>query len=141
MTNRGKGKNLTDKFNTLGYKFSDESRKKMSEKSKARIREKGYKFSDETKAAWSELRKGKVWGPVKIDARQLVEDWKMFNPSLTEMEHLLSPKIIDGQRFFKNGRLFTYNKGKLSLFKDIKSKEYNVTPQAIKRIIIYEQLL
>ena len=63
MTNKGKGKSDTEKFNTLGYKFSDESRRKMSASSKLRgPRPTGYKHAQETKDNWSKLRKGKSMG-------------------------------------------------------------------------------
>lgn len=140
LTNRGKGKNLSDKFNTFGYKFSEDSKLKMSISAKAREeRPTGYRHSVETKQHWSELRKGKVWGPSKIDPNILADEWKDFTPIMKDMEHLIS--IRPDGIFFKNGRPFTYTRGKLVLFKRLKSKEYGVTPEAIKRIITNERLL
>lgn len=137
LTNKGKGKNDTDKFNTYGYKYSEESKKKMSESAKSRTdRPTGYSHSDETKKKWSELRKGKVWGPTKLDKDQIISDWNDYNPSLQDMQELISKtNNKDGKSYFKNGREFSYMKGKLVLFKRIKSKEYGVTPEAIKGII------
>ena len=136
MTNRGKGKNLTDRFNTLGYKFSAASRNKMSESSKRRVRETGYKHSEDTKAAWSELRKGKAWGPIKIDPVRVVSEWNAFSPAPEDMMHLIAPKTIGtGTEMFRNGKEFSYERGKLALFKRSKSEEYSVSPQAIFRVL------
>ncbi len=140
MTNRGKGRNLSSKFNTFGYKFSESSRKKMSEKSKARTdRKTGHKHSDEVKRHWSDIRRGKVWGPIKVDVQTLLSQWGEFAPSLADMESMVVYR--DDKVWFKNGREFSYPKGKLSLFKRLKSVEYGVTPEAIKRIIVDEQLV
>lgn len=137
---KGKGKNEDCKFNTLGYKFSEESRKRMSESSKKRTyRARGYKHSTTTKSRWSEIRKGRVWGPVKIDSERLISEWNLFSPTLSDMEHMLSTK--DGELYFKNGRKFSYTRGKLVLFKKMKCIEYNTTPEAIKRIITNAKLL
>ena len=142
LTAKGKGKSETCRFNTLGYKFSDESRKRMSESSKARTdRPKGYRHTAETKAKWSERRRGKVWGPVKIDKDKLISEWHAFSPTLEDMKHMVLSVSEDGDVRFKNGKKFSYTRGKLVLFKKAKSIEYNTTPEAIKRIITDEQLL
>ncbi len=137
LTDKGKGKNDTDKFNTYGYIYSEESKKKMSESAKNRKdRPKGYRHSDETKKKWSDLRKGRVWGVVKLDKNQIISDWNNYNPSLDDMQDLISKtNNKDGNTYFKNGREFSYEKGKLVLFKRIKSKEHGVTEEAIKGII------
>jgi GIY-YIG catalytic domain len=143
MTCRGKGKNETSKFNTLGYKFSEASRLKMSISGKNRKnRLTGYKHNDSTKNKWRELRKGKIWGPVKVDKSIVLKEWYDFAPSLSDMEYLISKtNNKNGEQHFNNGRKFTYLAGKLVLFKHIKSVEYNVTKEAIKRIITNESLL
>lgn len=66
MTVDGKGTNKDTKFNTLGRKFSDKSKEKMSanhhSKQPGYINPlKGKKHSAETRAKWSKLRKGKIW--------------------------------------------------------------------------------
>lgn len=135
LTDKGKGKANTTKFNTMGYKFSDESRLKMSISGKLRKnRRTGYRHSDEVKKNWSELRKGKAWGPIKIDKEKLLVEWKMYAPSIDEMCDLF---FIDknGIRRFKNNKIFNYTSGKLLLFQRIKHKEYNVTKEAIKSVI------
>lgn len=141
LTNRGKGKNMSDKFNTFGYKFSEVSKLKMSESAKKRKnRPTGYSHSDHTKLKWSQLRKGKVWCPIKIDPVQLISEWNNFTPSMEELEALKSSTETSVPKF-KNGRLFSYTKAKLILFKNIKSKEYSVSKQAITRIIRNAKLL
>jgi hypothetical protein len=60
MTPTGKGLNEDCKFNTFGYKFTKQSRKKMSETAKGRIPWiKGKHHSEKTKKLFSEQRKGK----------------------------------------------------------------------------------
>lgn len=143
MTNKGKGKNDTNRFNTFGFKFSEDSKLKMSISGKKRAnRLIGYKHNDSTKKRWSDLRKGKIWGLVKVDKENLIKQWYDFTPDINDMIHLISKtKSNNNQLFFHNGRKFSYVKGKLVLFKEIKSVEYKVTKEAIKRIITNEQLL
>lgn len=142
MTNRGKGKNLSNKFNTLGYKFSESSRSKMSNSAKLRTdRPSGYTHTQFTKDNWSKLRKGKVWAPVKVDPTRLIMQWKEFTPDISDMESLACVTNKNGDKCFKNGRLFTYTAAKLVIFKKLKSVEYGVTPEAIKRIITNARLL
>lgn len=57
----GKGNHLSSNFTTRGFKFSEESKKKMSESSKSRTRTTGWKHSDDTKKMWSDKRTGKCW--------------------------------------------------------------------------------
>jgi hypothetical protein len=57
----GSGNHNSPKFTTLGLKFSDETRKKISQKAKGNKRALGLKHKKETKEKWSDIRKGKVW--------------------------------------------------------------------------------
>jgi hypothetical protein len=140
LTNRGKGKNLSDKFNTYGYKFSEVSKAKMSESAKNRTdRPTGYTHSADTKQKWSELRKGKVWRPIKIEPTKLIDEWNNFNPSMEDVEALM--KFKGDVPKFKNGRPFSFIRAKLILFRNWKSKEYGVTTVAITRIISNAKLL
>ncbi len=66
MTESGKGKNKDCTFSTLGYKFSEESKKKMSDSHKKRIEKEGvgfrkgkFKHSKEAREKMSRDRKGK----------------------------------------------------------------------------------
>lgn len=143
VTNRGKGRNNSDKFNTFGFKFNEVSRNKMSESAKARTnRPTGYKHKDSTKQKWSELRKGKNWGPSKVNKDEIISEWHSFIPCQKELDFLISTsENFDGKKKFKNGREYSFTRGKLVLFKKIKSIEYGVTTEAIKRIITDAQLL
>lgn len=58
-TQDGKGLNKDVKFNTLGFVFSDETRKKMSESAKKRGWHGVKKHSEETKKYYSLIRRGK----------------------------------------------------------------------------------
>lgn len=141
LTNRGKGKNLSDKFNTYGYKFSEESKAKMSESAKQRTdRPTGYTHSAYTKQKWSELRKGKAWCPIKIEPSKLINEWNDFNPSIEDMEALIAVSTGDVPKF-KNGRPFSFIRAKLILFRNCKSKEYGVTTAAITQVISNAKLL
>ena len=135
LTNRGKGKNLSNKFNTLGYKFSESSRKKMSQSAKERTdRLRGYKPSNSTRDIWKKQRKGKYFGERKIDSTLLIKEWEEFSPTEDDMNNLIY-KTIDGKSYYRNGREFNHYNGKLQLFKSIKSKELNVSKQAIGNVI------
>ena len=62
----GKGNHLCDTFTTLGFKYSEESRKKMSKSAKARVARlgapfKGKKHSEKTRKNWSKVRKGRLF--------------------------------------------------------------------------------
>lgn len=57
----GKGNHNAPSFSTRGFRFSEESRKRMSESSKKRIRTTGWKHSEVTKKQWSQERIGKCW--------------------------------------------------------------------------------
>lgn len=57
----GKGNHCAPTFTTRGYVFSAESRQKMSESSKRRVRTTGWKHSAEVKKHWSTKRQGKCF--------------------------------------------------------------------------------
>ncbi len=136
MTNKGKGRSDTTKFSTFGCKFSDSSKLKMSDAAKRRIdRPVGYKHSDNTKLKWSRLREGKVWGLVKIDKNILLSEWNNYIPPLEELEALKSPT---NPTKFRNGRTFSHDRGKLAIFIRLKSVDYGVSANAIKRVILNE---
>jgi len=75
----GKGNHLSKNFSTTGYKFSEESRRKMSIASKKRIRPTGWKHSDGIKARWKTIRKNKCYKKPKLSKEQwdlLLELWE-----------------------------------------------------------------
>lgn len=72
----GKGNHLCSSFTTKGFKYSDESRKKMSEKAKARgISDNCLKAcrSKESRRKQSAKRKGICWSPQKLTQEQIDE--------------------------------------------------------------------
>lgn len=143
LTSKGKGKSESQKFNTRGYRFSADSRMKMSESQKKRKdRVRGYKHSIETRKNWSLKRKGKVWGPVKIDRNIVTLDWHKFTPTLEQMLQLVCNLHDSPDRYrFKNNKPFSYSSAKLKLFCEKFAKQFNSTPRAIKRILKNESLI
>lgn len=135
VTPTGKGKNENVRFNTLGFKFSEHSRKIMSDKAKSRKRKTGYKHSEETKAHWRRIRKGRIFAPMKLDHNSLVQEYNMFTPSQSEIDAIPTRTNKKGQTMFINSRPFNLDSAKLHIFAKIKSMEYNVTINAIKRVI------
>lgn len=76
-TETGNGNGIiTEGFTTLGYKFSEESKKLMSDNNWSKRGfdnpMKGKKHSKETKENWSKLRKGKAWSK-KADEKMIRE--------------------------------------------------------------------
>ena len=72
----GKGNHLSEAFTTLGFKFSEQSRKKMSDSAKARGMPRACieaSRSEQSRKKMSEKRKGVRWCPAKID-NSLVEE-------------------------------------------------------------------
>lgn len=137
-TKKGKGRSECDRFNTLGFVFSEESRAKMSASAKRRgPNNKGLKHTKETKQKWSALRKGKCWGPRKLsesDVALILEEYDDFEPSMSQFwDHC--KKSQKGQHLdvfvSGNGKVLT----PLSIFSKLKSQEFDVTPSRIEQII------
>lgn len=135
VTPTGQGRSETCKFNTLGFKYSDASRKKMSEKAKARIRKLGYRHSEELKAHWSKTRKGKIFTTVKISPSALLDDWYTFCPTVEQISSIPTRMNKRGILVFVNSRPYSFNAVKLVLFAAEYCTKYGVTPNAIKRVI------
>lgn len=137
VTPNGKGKNENCKFNTLGFKFSERSRKLMSEKSKARVRKTGYKHSEETKAHWSATRKGKVFCKRKLNYEKLIEDWKAYAPSQELLDSIPRRTNSSGVEVYVNSRPYTIESAKVLLFCKHYALKTNVTAAAVKRALKY----
>lgn len=78
-TRRGKGISECDKFNTKGFVYSSESRRKMSESAKRRTdRLRGFHHSTETREHWSNVRRGICFGKKKLDDAAVCEAYSNF---------------------------------------------------------------
>jgi predicted GIY-YIG superfamily endonuclease len=123
----GRGWNKSKKFTTLGYKFSAESRKKMSLSRKKGIKEGRIIVSrphtEETKKRLSKIRKGKQWGPTKLSLEQVMEIRSLYNKN----DNI--PGVGVTQR---NGVKMSY----IQAFCKKYSPVYNVSVQTIKSIVL-----
>lgn len=146
----GKGNHLAPSFTTLGFKYSDESKKKMSEnnwiKRGGTNPMLGKEHKEETKKSWSDTRKGKCWGPRKIpleDALMIKETYKKDLLVFDDEFIIDMVKKTDRERVGKdpieslkspNGK----HLNKKILYAYYYSKIYNVTRQNILRILSRE---
>lgn len=145
----GKGNHLAPNFTTRNYKFTEKQRLNMknnhwSKRMKNTWTKEGI-HSEEQKEVWSEKRKGKAWGSRKIpreDALKIIEmynnDSIRFNDDFIRQFVKVTHKDKVGELPLEelkapNGK----NLNKLKLFSEYFSKEYDVTPNAIKGIIQY----
>lgn len=123
----GKGNHLCHDFTTKDFKFSEESRKRMSESAKKRVERDGVPFrgcnhTDEQRERWSEQRKGVLPPNTKLDKSTVTQIISIF----------VSNPFIEGVgETMKNGRKMSY----VRAFSLKYGKEYNVTPQQMERII------
>lgn len=123
----GKGNHHAPTFTTKNYKFSDESRRKMSESAKKRIKRdgvpfKGCKHTKETKEALSKKRKGIRYSKTKLtedDVIQILDD------------HHNKPHIDGVGLVMGNGRKMSYNQA----FSKVYGQRYGVTAQCIRLVI------
>jgi hypothetical protein len=144
LTLTGKGLNDIEKFNTYGHKFSEKSKKKMSESAKKRGLNVpiGFKHSEDTKKHWSNIRKNKVYGPIKLTREQWLELYTEFKEDRIQFEseyiarfvkktqklnvcHIAFSELKSG-----NGKPLT----KETLYSNYYAEKFNVTPQAIRVI-------
>lgn len=142
MTEHGRGKNETTKFNTYERKHTEETKKKISEKSKLKKARSGWKHSDESKEKMSKKRKGVVpKHMVKIqDKGSLINSFIGFEydvydvlPFLktTQQREYEEKNTINGDLKFKNG----HSVNKFRVFSLLYSEKLNVTSNCIKRIL------
>tara|TARA_B110000503_G_C7051735_1_gene372635 strand:+ start:72 stop:755 length:684 start_codon:yes stop_codon:yes gene_type:complete len=138
------GKSSGGKFNTLGHKFSDKSKKKMSLSAKIRgPNTTGFKHSKETKENWSKSRKGKVFGTTKLNRDDWIFVYKCFRDDtidfgvdyLKKFVKKTQRRNIDKFEFHElkggNGKPLT----KETLYANYFAEKYNMTQQAMRRII------
>lgn len=142
-TPKGKEKSENCKFNTLGFKFSDKSKKKMSESAKKRGMPKGRKHSDECKKKLSDVRKGKCWGPMAFNyefinqmryefENELIKFDDDFIRAFVKKTHIeLVGKIPINNLIMKSGHKLTYK----SLFIRYYAKKLQKSTAHIKNIL------
>ena len=138
---KGYGHN-SPKFNTLGYQFTEEQRRNMSEAAKKRAQREGHeKRSEICKKGWldpkhrehqSNVRKNKRLTPPKISDDQVDEIRKMWEeerPSITEslVEYNEKQKSLGRMELSPEGH-----------FSRKYASQYNVTPVTIKNIITWK---
>lgn len=142
----GKGNHLSENFTTKGYKFSKETREKMRKNhwsKTGKYKPTGKKHTEETKKTLSEIRKGKSWGPRKIDRDDALMILENFRKDLLDFDTdfiIQFVKKSDRERVGKvgieelkapNGKFLN----KIVLYSEHYSKIYGVTKQAIIGIL------
>ena len=144
LTIDGKGKNKDSKFNTLGYKFSEKSKRKMSESAKKRgPNRKEVIHSESTKARWSEIRKGKSYGPTKLTEKDWLEIYDLYVNDKIQFEKSFVLKFVKkSQKEYYDSLNFSELRGgngkpltKETLYSNYFAEKYNVSQQAIRLIL------
>lgn len=132
-TRTGKGKSDCLGFNTLGFVFSDESRRRMSEAAKRRGPNNiGYRHSEVNKQHWSNLRKGKVWGPVKLNPEDVLEKWNCFEITQSHIDkYCTAGQQLGSQLKSKNGRPLS----KERIFALSMCAIFNASPNGIMKVL------
>lgn len=141
----GKGYGHNDpKFTTLGYKFTNEQRQRMSEAGKKRALREGFETrSKRSKAAWEneeyrkkqiEIRKNKRLRPPKISDEDVVKIRERFH----SMKEYLEKETfrINEARHSKNPSWKKTNKERV--FANMFHKEYGVSSPALYGIVSYK---
>lgn len=150
MTESGGGKNKGVRFNTLGMRHSEKTKKKMR-KAWASRKKKGYsapnkgkKHKTSTLKTLSEVRKGVCWKTSlklnKNDIEEIIQNYKdmsvvipdslILNKVKKSQQHLVGEVDVHNLKS-KNGKYLSYK----TLFCDHVSIQYDVTPQYIRRIL------
>lgn len=145
VTSDGKGLNEGAKFNTLGFVFSDSTRKKMSDSAKKRGHHGVKKHTDETKRIISDMKKDKPNYPSQKITDSDVDDMvRSYNESLLRFEiDYLKTLVKASQREIvtidniydmvgKGGNPIT----PVVLYCHYYAKLYNVTPACIRGYIL-----
>jgi hypothetical protein len=140
---KGYGHNDT-KFTTLGYSFTDEQRKNMSESAKKRALKEGAKArSKRSKAAWEnneyrkkqiEVRKDKRLCPPKISDKDVIKIRERFHSMNDYLEQ--ETHKINKERHLKNPSWKKTNKERV--FANMFHKEYNISSTALHNIVSYK---
>lgn len=140
---KGYGHNSSN-FTTLGYIFSKESRKKMSESAKARAINEGFDVrSKSSKKGWeiggeeyrkhmSNIRKGKRLRQPKISDQQVLEIRKLWEIEKHICENEIS---LYNKEAKKLGRILKTPHGH---FSSKYAKQFNCSTTTIKNIILWK---
>jgi hypothetical protein len=138
------GKAGDGRINTLGHKYTDSSRKKMSDSAKRRGPNTiGFKFSEDTKEKWSEVRKGKRWGKAKLNDEQVLEIYNSFLNDTVKFDIDFVKRYVKSSQhsqidMLSFDELVTKNGLPLSkeaLYCNYYAEMYKVTSSAIRAII------
>lgn len=125
LTFDGTGNNYSKNFTTKGFKYSKESREKMSKAAKGRIPwNKGKKncFSKETIERFSKVRKGVPGRPQKLTMEKVVAIKKLYSSK---------PDIDNVGVIQRNGKPLSYDQA----FSKWQCKTYDVSEVTIRNII------
>lgn len=120
----GKGNHMAPNFTTKDYKFSDESRKKMSKSAKKRIERDGpprCKHTEEQKKKWSKMRKG-VRNTHKLTKEQVIEILTLYRDK---------PDIEGVGKVMRNGVKMSYAQAFAAKY----CEQYSVSKQCLRLII------
>lgn len=122
------------KFTTLGYKYSDKTKTKISKSLKKRYRnnpELRVQISERKKEWWKNPENRKKFH----NDRKGKQSWTKLSKNdvryILKLYYNIKPYIENVGKTQKNGREMSY----IQAFAKKYSKEYNITPQCIKRII------
>lgn len=119
----GRGNHLCDRFTTLGYKHKEETKKKISAKTKGKKAwNKGIGRSESTKNKISKKHKGRVPPNRKLTEEEVRDMLRDYYNNMPEYHNGI---------ILKNGRESSY----IHEFAKKYEEKYNVTIQCIKRII------
>lgn len=139
-TETGKGwGHSSPKFNTLGYTFSEESRKKMSESAKKRCIANLEAMSERSKKTWeneeyrkhqSKVRQGKRLRPPKLSDESVNEIRVLYNSLIKSYEQRCEDY---NKEAVKLGRMLSTPHG---IFAKEYHEKYNVSPTTIKNIVL-----
>lgn len=122
-TPTGKGKNLNCKFNTLGFVFSDETKRKMRENhwsKTGKYTQKGRRHSKESRERMSIARKGKLFRKIKIELEeyQKIADLINVNGIIFDHEYL--------KTFIKKSQRKSFNINQLDTFITPNGKPFDI---------------
>jgi len=123
----GKGNHHAPNFTTKGFKYSKDSKKRMSISAKKRIKRnginfKGHKHTQKAKKIMSKKRKGIIWSPRKLNYEIVEEIRSFFNTK---------PFIKGVGEVQSNGKMLTYERAFAKKF----HKKYKLTSNALYNVI------